>query len=150
MRTARLALLLFVMGVYPAAAQVPTVSNTAVAARDEPLPVLDDDGVVIPEPFIEAAMRPPLNGFMRFLARTTMGIAAATFLASRFDTPGRDCSIYEPCSDREKMQKSASPWFGFAIGVMASYAVISTGYDRLEAVERIRAERRRAKASSTP
>lgn len=146
MRRAGLIVLLFVAGAAAATAQQPTVANSAVAARGEPLPVYDDDGVIIPEQMIVETMEPRLGGVMRSIIRVTSGWVGAAYLQRQAAVHGRDCSIYEPCSEQEKWRMSAAPWFGFAIGVLLSYVALPGGYDRQDAVERIRAERRLAKA----
>jgi hypothetical protein len=104
--------------------------------------VLDDDGNVIPEELIRATMRPER---FRILRPVVGAIAGMTIFAVATMPPG-DCSIYDPCSPREKYMYGAGPFVGLLVGGLIGAALPVGKVDRAEAVEKIRAERRAAKA----
>ena len=127
-------------------AQVPTVESTAVAARAELLPVVDDDGNVIPESEIEARLRGPRWRIMRPL----VGALAGTLLFAVFNTPEAQCVSWDPCTPREEWRIEAGPLFGLVVGAVVGAATPDGRVDRWRAVELIRAERRGAKGTTSP
>jgi hypothetical protein len=62
--------------------------------------------------------------------------------------PPGDCSIYDPCSQREKYFNRGGPFVGLLVGGLIGAALPVGKVDRAEAVEKIRAERRAAKAAA--
>ena len=133
-----LRLLLLLLPLLPtiAAAQQPTVDAAATGARIERLPVYDDAGTVIPEELIRQTMKPPSNRRL-WLVGSIVGLITFT-MATRTDG---DCSIYEPCSPREKWRKQWGPWVGFGVGTLVGLSY-PTGTDREAAITQIRRERR--------
>jgi hypothetical protein len=126
-----------------AAAQQPTVAAATTGVRVERLPVFDDAGEIISEELIRQTMKPPSKRRF-FLFGSLAGLAIFT-VATR--TGDRDCSIYEPCSPREKFRKSWGPWIGFGVGTLVGLAV-PTDVDREAAIKKIRHERRTARLGS--
>jgi hypothetical protein len=106
--------------------------------------VLDDDGNVIPEELIRATMRPERFRILRPVVGALVGMA---IFAAATMPPG-DCSIYEPCSPREKYLNGFGPSVGLVVGALIGAALPVGKIDRAEAVEMIRAERRAAKAAA--
>jgi hypothetical protein len=104
--------------------------------------VLDDDGNVIPEELIRATMRPER---FRILRPVVGGLAGMAIFAAATMPPG-DCSVYDPCSPREKYMYGVGPFVGLLVGGLVGAALPVGKVDRADAVERIRAERRAAKA----
>src|SRR5512146_2821688 len=95
----------------PSAAQRP--SAIAVTATDslKPLPVLDDFGDMIPESMIQKHMR---HGSIRWYMQP-FGFIAGGIVAYAAFPHGKsndNCSIYDPCSDREKFYRGSSFWIG--------------------------------------
>jgi hypothetical protein len=143
MRAARSLLLALLLPVLSAAAQAPTVDSTAVAARIDRLPVLDDAGDVISEELIQFTMRPP----RWVIRRPLLGALTGFVVFALASDPGRNCSPYEPCSPREKWTRDVGPLLGIFVGAVVGIALPDQSIDRWRAVEIIRAERR---AASTP
>jgi hypothetical protein len=108
---------------------------------DSLLPVLDDFGIVIPERLIRVRVRPRKG--MR-VGLGLVGAVAGALIGTALSTPegNPDCSIYEPCSDREKFYQGTLPVFGFLLGFFLTAVIPDYGTDRFEAIEKIRAERR--------
>ena len=52
------------------------------------------------------------------------------------------CSIYDPCSDREKYYMATVPWLGSLVGFLLTAVAPDYGTDRFDAIEKIRTERR--------
>jgi hypothetical protein len=117
---------------------------TAFGARVERLPVYDEAGALISEELIRQTMKPP-SARRFFLFGSLAGLAVFT-VATR--TGDRDCSIYEPCSPREKFRKSWGPWVGFGVGTLVGLSV-PTGVDREAAIKQLRRERRIARLSGS-
>lgn len=121
----------------------------SLAVADTLLPVLDDDGQPISEATIAAVARP--KGTVRSVLYPLLwGITGMTLMSA---TPGfeRECSSYEPCSDRERFYKSTALTFGFVAGAVLGYALPAAGeVTRLEAVQRIRDARRKAREERNP
>lgn len=130
----------------PTAAQAPVVDSTAVAASIERLPVLDDEGNVIPEGMIQLKMRPAQWGIRRPLVGALVGLV----LLAAVTNPGRDCDPYEPCSPRERFMRDTGPVLGLVVGTLIGLTVEDKSIDRWQAVELIRAERLAAKAGVSP
>jgi hypothetical protein len=128
-----------------AGGQQPTMDATAVGARVERLPVYDNAGVVISEELIRQTMKPP-SARRFFLFGSLAGLIVFT-VATR--TGDRDCSIYEPCSPREKFKKSWGPWVGFGVGTLVGLSA-PTGVDREAAIKQIRRDRLMARMESSP
>lgn len=124
---------------------VPSTTSGSTGARtsaDSLLPVLDDDGVVIPEELIRATMRRP--GAVRgFAYPVLLGLLGAS-LASGLEGSSRVCDIYQPCSDRDKFHKHVGPFAFMAAGVALSFALPTGEVTRLQAIQRIRAARNAA------
>lgn len=124
----------------PSAAQRP--SAIAVTATDslKPLPVLDDFGDMIPESMIQKHMR---HGSIRWYMQPFGFIAGGIVAYSAFPhgKSNDNCSIYDPCSDREKFYRGSSFWIGGVIGTLILNAA-GAGTSRIQAIEQIRAERR--------
>ena len=127
-------------------AQQPTVDATAVAVRAERLPVLDDDGNVIPEAAIQQLMRPPKWQIRRPLVGALFGMLMFT-LANQ-PAGNADCSVYTPCTPREEWRQGSAPLVGLIVGTMLGFATPDGRVDRWRAVEMIREARRNAKAAS--
>ena len=121
-------------------AQAPTIDSTAVAARAERLPVLDNSGNVIAESEIAALIRP---GRWRVTKVVIGGLLGLIAFAAASD-PGPMCVDWDPCSPREEWMMNAAPWFGMLIGGL-TFAAIPGGVDRWHAIELIRAQRDAAK-----
>ena len=124
----------------PSAAQRP--SAIAVTATDslKPLPVLDDFGDMIPESMIQKHMR---HGSIRWYMQP-FGFIAGGIVAYAAFPHGKsndNCSIYDPCSDREKFYRGSSFWIGGIVGTLILNAA-GAGTSRIQAIEQIRAERR--------
>ena len=134
---------LLVMLTFPLAlrAQEPAIGDTARNALR--LPVYDDFGQIIPEDLIRSKMKPRSKGWM---VTNTILVWTAFLVATR---PGADCSIYDPCTPREKFRSRHGAWIGLPVGAMLATA-INAGVDRERAVSIIRQERRRARASAAP
>jgi hypothetical protein len=118
------------------------VDAARIAALDSVLPVRDDAGTIITEDEIKAAMKKSGS------TATLMTMLGAGLGAILFDgllpnpKDGADCSIYEPCTDREEMYKDLGPWAGAIIGGLFMAIVPDWERDRYEAVALIRRQRR--------
>lgn len=105
-----------------------------------PLAVVDDAGNPISEREIRRHVRRGgLRWFLQPLAFTAGAIGF--YLAVPKAPPDQDCSEYEPCTDREKFYSSTSGIVGGFIGMFLLNAAAPV-VDRVEAVARVRAERR--------
>lgn len=131
----------------PAGAQ-PTIERSATAMASAPLPVLDDYGEPITEEAIAAAVRP--KGKTRKLLYPLLGILAGMSLMDGSPGMYRDCSIYEPCSDKDRFYQTFGFAFGAVAGGLLGYAIPAGEVTRLEAVQRIRAARRQAREGQDP
>jgi hypothetical protein len=117
------------------------VDRARVAELDSLLPILDDAGQVITEDEIRAAMN---DGNGRRLLYSSLG-ALIGMLVLYNAVPGNvdaDCSIYEPCSDREQFYRDWSLGVGAIAGGLILGMAPEYGRDRYKAVEHIRAIRR--------
>lgn len=133
--------LVFLGPTLPLAAQTPSRDSTAVAVGIQRLPVLYDDGTVIPESLIAERMRPVGGRVWRPAALGVLGMIVYT-LASQ-PKGNAECDIYDPCTPREEWRAQFAPWVGLAVGIMAGVATRGNGrIDRWRAVEMLRAERR--------
>jgi hypothetical protein len=126
----------------PATADAQRPVTVGVTANDSlaPLPVVDDFGDMIPEPLIQSHMR---HGRVRWYMQP-VGFIAGGLVAYAGLPHGKsndNCSIYDPCSDREKFYRESSFWVGGLIGSLLLNAA-GPGTTRLQAIERIREERR--------
>lgn len=130
----------------PAGAQAPTLDSTAVAARVERLAVYDDDGKLISEREILATMRPPRWGVWR----PAVGALTGLLIFVLATNPGSDCTIYDPCTPRERFRRDLGPFIGLAVGAMLGFTIPDQSVDRWQAVEIIRAQRRAEKQRSAP
>ena len=119
-----------------------------MAVRAERLPVLDDDGNVIPEDLIAATMRPGGHNVLRPLVGVLMGLLV--FVVTSQPQNDAACDIYEPCTPREEWRRTYAPWTGLAVGLMVGFALPNGSIDRWKAVETLRAQRRTEKAARTP
>lgn len=118
------------------------IDYARLASLDTVLPVLDDAGVVITEEQIKAAMS---HSGGKALAFTLLGAGlGALVMQGVLPQPkgGADCSIYEPCTDREKVYVNVGPWAGALLGAVLMATIPDYGRDRFEAVEHIRRQRR--------
>lgn len=105
------------------------------------LPVFDDYGVVISERLIQR------NVTSRIGSRIGIGLAGAAagyWLGTVLSAPSGDpdCSIYEPCSEREKFYMVNLPLLGAFVGFLLTAVVPDYDTDRFDAIEKIRMERR--------
>lgn len=140
-----LAIVILALGVEVAQAQM---SQSAVAgirrpAMDSLLPVLDDSGQVIPEDLILATMRPASTA--RSVVRFAVGalIGGLLFNVVTPHPPGHaDCSIYEPCTNQERVYRDFSWVVGAGVGMTIAWAAGSNEVTRWKAVEILRAKRR--------
>jgi len=109
-------------------------------AAQDPLPVLDDFGVPITEKEIR---RYQGSGGARWFHQPLAFIigAAALYAAVPKGTSTENCSIYDPCSDREKFYRSTSALTGGVLGVILVNAV-GPGLNRWQAIEKVRQDRR--------
>jgi hypothetical protein len=127
-----------------AAERLPLVVDRArVAELDSLLPILDDAGQVITEDDIRAAMS---DGGGRRLMYTTLGALIGALVLYNA-VPGNldaDCSVYEPCTEREEFYRDWSVVVGGVTGALITGMAPEYGRDRFEAVEYIRALRRGA------
>jgi len=123
----------------------PRADSAAVALRADALAVRDDDGNVILEELIAARMRPP----RRQILRTFLGAMAGLAVFVAATQPSNDCSIYEPCTAREKFQMNVGPFVGMFVGGVLGRAMADPGVNRWQAVEQIREERRAAKTDTS-
>lgn len=113
----------------------------STSGESTPLAILDDSGVPISEKEIRRHMRK--SGLRWFVQPVAFAAGALGFYLAVPKPSNQDCSEYEPCTDREKFYSSTSGIVGGFIGVLLLNAAAPT-IDRVEAVARIRAERRRA------
>jgi hypothetical protein len=152
MRTARLFLAIVLTGHVGLAgrvhAQVPMIDSSAVALRYTPLPVYDDFGLVIPEDLIRATLRDGGRQRRINLVISTLAGAALFALLSPDPLNGADCSIYDPCTPRERYYKDHAAVWGLGVGFIVGFALPDGSVDRWEAVERLRAQRRAAQDST--
>lgn len=138
----RLLALLAALATIPASAGAQRPATAGVTATDSlaPLPVLDDFGDMIPESLIQSHIG---RGRIRWYMQP-FGFVAGGFLAYAILPHGKssdNCSIYDPCSDREKFYRQSS----FLVGGIISALLINAaapGTTRLQAIEGIRQERR--------
>jgi hypothetical protein len=110
-----------------------------------PLQILDDFGQPITESDIQRRMK---HSRWRWLAQPAGFILGAVLIGNA--VPKGDskdhCSIYEPCSDREKFYRSSGYVVGGVIGLLfMNVAIAGSNTTRLEAVEMVREERRSAR-----
>jgi len=124
-------------------AQAPT-ADSAAAARTELLPVLDNDGGIIPEWEIAARIRP---GRWR-VAKVVIGGLVGSIAFAAMNQPGAQCEPWDPCTPREEWRMNAAPLFGLVIGAL-TFAAIPGGVDRWHAIELIRLERQEAKQAQS-
>ena len=68
--------------------------------------------------------------------------AAALYAAVPKGSSEDNCSIYDPCSDREKFYRSSSAITGGILGVLIFNAA-GPGLTRWQAIQKVREERRR-------
>jgi len=109
-------------------------------ATDSLLPVLDDYGRVIPESLIQSRVKSRTG--LRIVGGLLGGIIGATIgYAASVPEGNPDCSIYEPCSDREKYYQGALPALGFLVGFLLTGVVPDYETDRFDAIEQIRRQR---------
>jgi hypothetical protein len=126
----------------PASAGAQRDAAIGITATDSlaPLSVLDDFGDMIPESLIQSHMR---HGGVRWYMQP-FGFLAGGVVAYAGLPHGKSsnsCSIYDPCSDREKFYRGSSFWVGGVIGALLLNAAVP-GTTRFQAIERIRQERR--------
>ncbi|HJQ19659.1 MAG TPA: hypothetical protein VJ867_04860 [Gemmatimonadaceae bacterium] len=102
------------------------------------MPVLDNQGRVIPEDLIRETMRPASTGRRVFnvAVSTLAGLVAFTIATS--PPQDDDCSIYAPCTGREKFRYTYGPITGTAVGFLIGLAMPAGKVDRAEAVRRLR------------
>jgi hypothetical protein len=100
-----------------------------------PLVLTDVWGRVITEQEIRQHMRL----FSWKTAATTALLGASLGLGAATRKDNADCSIYEPCTEREKYLESA-PFVGAIVGFMVGTQFGRVG--RVEAIQEIMAERR--------
>ena len=117
--------------------------DTLIAWR--PLPVMDHAGNEIPDSLIVATMRPSRVRTWRVVLGAVTGMIV--FAAATVNE--HDCSIYDPCSQREKFLASGGWITGMIVGGLVGAATSGNGIDRDRAVEIIRAQRR-AQAQEQP
>lgn len=105
------------------------------------LQVLDDYGVPITEQDIK---RYQGKGGARWFMQPIAFIAgaAALYAAVPKGSSEDNCSIYDPCSDREKFYRSSSAITGGILGVLIFNAA-GPGLTRWQAIQKVREERRR-------
>ena len=128
----------------PSAAQdTSAIRPTGIAWR--PLPVLDHAGNVIPEALIQETMRPAKIRARRVIP----GMILGAILFGAITTPGHDCSIYDPCTQREKFRQSYGWLTGLVAGGLLFAATAGEPIDRERAIQMIR-DKRRADAGGTP
>ncbi len=109
-------------------------------ATDSLLPVLDDYGQVIPESLIRSRVKSRTG--LRIAGGLLGGIVGAAIgYAVSVPDGSPDCSIYEPCSDREKYYQGALPALGFVLGFLLTGVVPDYDTDRFDAINQIRRER---------
>src|SRR5688500_3601857 len=99
--------------------QAPTIDSTAVAARAELLPVVDDAGNIIPESEIQARLRPPRWRVMRPL----LGALAGGLVFALFNDPSAECVPWDPCTPREEWRMDTGPLFGLVVGALVGAAL---------------------------
>ena len=118
-----------------------TVGATHDVPSATPLQILDDSGKPITESQIRRKMRPSRSRWVAYPMGFIIGGLIVGVAAPR--GPSKDnCSIYEPCSDREKFYRSTSILAGGIIGMIFGGAVVAKKVDRIEAIDMIRQERR--------
>jgi len=73
-----------------------------------------------------------------------VGAAAGYFIGKAISSPAGnpDCSIYEPCSEKEKYYIANLPLLGSWVGFLLAAVVPDYETDRFDAIAKIRAERR--------
>ena len=130
---------LAVCGAIPARAQ-PTFDPVGMRSQGvaQPLPVLDDQGKVIPEDLIRATVHD--GGFRDFL-NPVLGALFGILVFSSSTQPGHDCSIYDPCTPQEHRYKDLGAFVGMVVGALVGSAFPNGSVDRPEAVRRLRATR---------
>ncbi|MGK2963593.1 MAG: hypothetical protein ACSLFK_15850 [Gemmatimonadaceae bacterium] len=106
---------------------------------DSLLPVLDDAGNSISESAIKSKMR--RFGAPWWLNPPAFVAGGLSLLVATYSGGDNDCSVYEPCTDREKFLRRSSFSVGGVLGVVLVNAIFP-GVNRVAAVEKIRAERR--------
>lgn len=120
---------------------IAAANNTPSAA---PLQILDDFGQPITESQIRRKMKPSRARWAAYPLGFLVGAFVVGAGAPR--GPSKDnCSVYEPCSDREKFYRSSSVIAGGMIGLILGGAAAAGGTDRFEAIDKIRLERRGAR-----
>ena len=117
-----------------AGAQAPSIDSSAVAVRSERLPVLFDDGTVIPEQIITQTMKPFRMHWWRTVPLTLTSMVVASLVWNR---PGYgNCDIYDPCSERTRYLSAHAPVIGFVVG-----ATLSMAWNAADIVDREKAVR---------
>lgn len=108
---------------------------------DSLLPVLDDFGAVIPEQLIQRNVTSRMGARIGF---GLLGAAAGYWLGKVLSVPSGDpdCSIYEPCSEREKYFMANLPVLGALVGFLLTAVAPDYETDRFDAIAKIRAGRR--------
>lgn len=106
-----------------------------------PLQILDNFGLPITESQIQRKMQPARARW----AAIPLGFLIGGFLVYSAAPRGSsedNCSIYEPCSDREKFYRSSAFFAGGVMGMLFGGAAAANKVDRFEAIDMIRQERR--------
>ena len=119
------------------AAQAPTIDSTAVAMRAVRLPVVDNEGNVIPESEIDAKLRRGRWG----VTKSLIGALVGTVLFALATDPSAECVSWDPCTPREEWMSDNGPLVGLVVGALVGAAIPDGGVDRWRAIEIIRAER---------
>ena len=127
----------------PLAAHAQRPDRVAVGstpAAQEPLPLLDDFGTPITEAEIKRYQK--RNKAKWYLQPFGLIAGAALGYGAVPKGPSEDnCSIYDPCSDREKFYRSSGALVGGVVGILLMNAA-GPGLDRYQAIQVIREERR--------
>ena len=120
-----------------------TTANTAVLFR--PLPVLDYAGKEIPEDQIQMTMRPGRVRKWRVVTGAFLGMLGFAALT----ISQHDCTIYDPCTAREKYLETFGWGTGIVVGGLVGAATAPAGIDRWRAIQIIR-DQRKAESETTP
>jgi hypothetical protein len=112
------------------------VDASATGVRAVPLPVLDNHGNVIPEDLIRATMQKKQPFW-----RVVLGALAGGMMFTVVSRPGPDCSIYDPCTPKEKHYKAYAPTVGLFVGALVGAAYATATVDREQAVKLLRERR---------
>lgn len=140
-----LAITAFAVLAIPASAHAQRVAQIAVAgpapdSSAKPLQVLDDYGTPILEVDIRDHMK---TGVGRWLMQP-LGLVVGAVTMYQAVPKGKstdNCSVYDPCSDRQKYYRGSAAVVGAIVGVLVVNAAVPER-SRTEAIEAIRAERR--------